>query len=60
MEKSRKTAVFKGNLFLSYFKSHRCSVLNIMGDESPHDDDVIDTNGRLDPTKSAFIKVGTN
>ena len=31
-----------------------------MGDESPHDDDVIDTNGRLDPTKSAFIKVGTN
>ena len=28
-----------------------------MGDESPHDDDVIDTNGRLEPTKSAFIKV---
>ncbi len=28
-----------------------------MGDESPHDDDVIDTNGRLDPTKSSFIKV---
>lgn len=34
----------------------KCSVLNVMGDESPHDDDVIDTNGRLDPTKSSFIK----
>ena len=31
-----------------------------MGDESPHDDDVIDTNGRLDPTKSSFIKVKEN
>lgn len=27
-----------------------------MGDESPHDDDVVETNGRLDPTKSAFVK----
>ncbi|RNA09150.1 NDRG3 isoform X3 [Brachionus plicatilis] len=34
----------------------RCSVLNVMGDESPHDDDVVDTNGRLDPSKSAFVK----
>lgn len=34
----------------------RCPVLNVMGDSSPHDDDVIETNGRLDPTKSAFVK----
>ncbi|CAF0933846.1 unnamed protein product [Brachionus calyciflorus] len=34
----------------------RCNVLNVMGDHSPHDDDVVDTNGRLDPTKSAFVK----
>ena len=27
-----------------------------MGDHSPHDDDVVETNGRLDPTKSAFVK----
>lgn len=28
-----------------------------MGDHSPHDDDVVETNGRLDPSKSAFVKV---
>jgi len=27
-----------------------------MGDSTPHDDDVIDTNGRLDPTKSSLVK----
>jgi hypothetical protein len=35
----------------------RCSVLNVMGDHSPHDDDVTETNGRLDPTKSSLVKV---
>lgn len=34
----------------------KCSVLNITGDNSPHEDDVVETNGRLDPTKSAFVK----
>lgn len=34
----------------------KCQVLNVMGDQSPHDDDVVDTNGRLDPTKTAFVK----
>lgn len=34
----------------------KCQVLNVMGDHSPHDDDVIETNGRLDPTKSSFVK----
>lgn len=34
----------------------KCSVLNITGDSSPHEDDVVETNGRLDPTKSAFVK----
>lgn len=28
-----------------------------MGDHSPHEDDVVETNGRLDPSKSAFVKV---
>lgn len=32
-------------------------VLNVMGDSTPHDDDVIDTNGRLDPTTSSYVKV---
>lgn len=32
-------------------------VLNVMGDSTPHDDDVVDTNGRLDPTKSSFVKI---
>lgn len=34
----------------------KCSILNVMGDSTPHDDDVIDTNGRLDPTKSSLVK----
>jgi len=34
----------------------KCSVLNVMGDHSPHDDDVVETNGRLDPSKSSFVK----
>jgi len=34
----------------------KCSVLNVMGDMSPHDDDVIDFNGRLEPNDSNFIK----
>ena len=35
----------------------RCDILNVMGDDSPHDDDVIDTNARLDPAKTSFVKV---
>lgn len=34
----------------------KCEVLNVMGDDSPHDDDVIETNSRLDPSKSSFVK----
>lgn len=34
----------------------KCPVLNIMGDMSPHDDDVVDTNARLDPRNSSFVK----
>lgn len=34
----------------------RCAVLNVMGDHSPHEDDVVETNGRLDPAKSSFVK----
>jgi pimeloyl-ACP methyl ester carboxylesterase len=34
----------------------KCPVLNIMGDMSPHDDDVIDFNGRIEPANSSFIK----
>lgn len=32
-------------------------VLNVMGDSTPHDDDVVDTNGRLDPATSSFVKM---
>jgi len=32
-------------------------VLNVMGDSTPHDDDVVDTNGRLDPTTSSYVKM---
>jgi len=28
-----------------------------MGDHSPHEDDVVETNGKLDPTRSSFVKV---
>jgi hypothetical protein len=31
--------------------------MNITGDTSPHEDDVVETNGRLDPQKSSFVKV---
>lgn len=36
----------------------KCSILNITGDSSPHEDEVVETNGRLDPTKSSFVKFG--
>jgi hypothetical protein len=32
-------------------------VMNVMGDLTPHDDDVVETNGRLDPANSSFVKV---
>ncbi len=32
-------------------------ILNVMGDMTPHDDDVIDTNGRLDPENSSYVKM---
>lgn len=32
-------------------------IMNVMGDMTPHDDDVIDSNGRLDPTNSSYVKV---
>jgi len=34
----------------------KCYVMNVMGDDSPHDDDVVETNGRLDPAQSSFVK----
>jgi len=33
-----------------------CQVMNIVGDNSPHLDDVVDTNGRLNPVNSSFVK----
>ena len=36
----------------------KCTVLNMTGDNSPHEDEVVETNGRLDPTKSSFVKFG--
>ena len=31
-------------------------MLNITGDNSPHEDEVVETTGRLDPQKSSFVK----
>lgn len=38
-------------------QSLRCACLLITGANSPHQDDVIDTNSRLDPTSSNYFKV---
>jgi hypothetical protein len=35
----------------------RCPVMNVIGDHSPHDDDAVETNGRLNPAESTFLKV---
>ena len=34
-----------------------CPVMNVVGDNSPHIDDSMWFNGRLNPTKSNFVKV---
>ena len=38
-------------------QSLTCSTLLITGANSPHQDDVVDTNSRLDPTISNYFKV---
>ena len=35
----------------------RCSVMNVIGDSSPHEDDAVETNGRLNPANSSLVKV---
>lgn len=35
----------------------KCGVLNVMGDLSPHDDDVVETNGRLEPATASLLKL---
>jgi hypothetical protein len=35
----------------------RCPVMNVFGDTSPHDDDAVETNGRLNPANSSLLKV---
>ncbi len=52
---SRDESTNSPNLHKFNFK---CSILNITGDSSPHEDEVVETNGRLDPTKSSFVKFG--
>jgi hypothetical protein len=37
--------------------SKRCPVMNVIGDHSPHDDDAVETNGRLNPADSTLLKV---
>ena len=34
-----------------------CPVMNVVGDNSPHIDDSMWFNGRLNPAKSTFVKV---
>jgi hypothetical protein len=31
--------------------------MNVFGDTSPHDDDAVETNGRLNPANSSLLKV---
>jgi len=38
-------------------KKISCPVMNVVGDHSPHIDDAMWFNGRLDPTKSNFVKL---
>lgn len=35
----------------------RCRTLMLVGDDSPHIDDVVDMNGRMDPEETDFLKV---
>jgi len=34
----------------------QCSVMNVTGNMSPHQDDVVDTNDKCDPTKSSLVE----
>ena len=38
-------------------KKIECPVMNVVGDDSPHIDDSMWFNGRLNPSKSTFVKV---
>lgn len=46
---------FENNLANPF--NFKMPVMNVMGDSTPHDDDVVDTNGRLDPTTSSYVKM---
>jgi hypothetical protein len=37
--------------------SYRCRSMMLVGDDSPHIDDVVDMNGRMDPEQTDFLKV---
>lgn len=45
----------KYNDFLS--SVYRCQTLLIVGDDSPHLDETVELNGKLDPEKTDFLKV---
>ena len=36
---------------------HRCRTLMLVGDDSPHLDDVVEMNGRMLPGETDFVKV---
>lgn len=36
---------------------YRCQTLLIVGDDSPHLDETVELNGKLDPEKTDFLKV---
>lgn len=38
----------------------RCRSLMLVGDDSPHMDDVVNMNGRMDPEETDFMKVSKN
>ncbi|XP_074995561.1 protein NDRG2-like, partial [Calonectris borealis] len=37
--------------------SLRCPVLLVVGDNSPHEDAVVECNAKLDPTQTSFLKM---
>ena len=41
-----------------FFSLIRCPVMLVVGESSPHQDDTVEFNGRLDPTNSTWMKVG--
>ena len=45
------------NVKVCYFLANRCPVMLVAGDYSPHLDETVNMNGRMDPANSTWMKV---